>query len=442
MQLKTAVSGLPAVQTSPHAVSRPASVPARLAVRFVTAYLVLYNLPFPLNAVPGSLFDAVTGPYTDFWHAVASFVASRFLSIHLTVFENGSGDTTYNFIQVFCLLVLAGLVTVGWTLAFRHRAEPAFIGRWMWGYLSFSLAFEMASYGAVKIFPGQFLPLTLDRMLQPIGNASPMGLLWTFMSASRPFTILTGAMEMLGGLLLTIRRTRLLGAFVSVVVLTVVFAMNLCYDVPVKLFSGHLLFMAIGIALPNFRRLVDFFIFNRRVEPEPSPPPISNPKIRRTVLAFNLLFAGWILGMPLVESYYDTFIDRGRLSPSPLYGVWQVDELQAEPVDGKPLAPDAFRWKRIIFDLSFFFAIQDRDDGREVFFSEFDLEKRTITFFRRDSPKERYELTFEESDAGELKIAGMVEGVSIQARLHRVPTPEFRLASRGFHLINEHPFNR
>lgn len=441
MQLETAVAGHSTVEASPRAESRPVSVPARPVVRFVTAYLVLYNLPFPLNTVPGYLFEAVTGPYTDFWHAVASFVASRFLSIQLTVFENGSGDTTYNFVQVFCLLVLAGLVTIGWTLAFRHRAEPDFIGRWMWGYLSFSLAFEMASYGAVKIFPGQFLPLTLDRMLQPIGNTSPMGLLWTFMGASRPFTILTGVMEMIGGLLLTIRRTRLLGALVCVVVLTVVFAMNLCYDVPVKLFSGHLLFLAVCIAWPNFRRLLDFFIFNRTVEAQPSPPPIPDVKLRRAVLAFNLLFTGWILGMPLMESSMD-ILDQTRLAPSPLYGVWQVDELQADPVDGKPLAPNAFRWKRVIFDLTFFFAIQDQDDGRDVFFSEFDLEKRTLTFFRRDTPKERYELTFEESGSGELKLAGMVEGVSVQARLHRVPTPAFRLTSRGFHLINEHPFNR
>lgn len=442
MQLETAVPGLPAAASSSRAVSRPASVPARLAVRFVTAYLVLYNLPFPLNAVPDSYFDRFTGFYSNFWQAVTSFVASRFFSIQLTVFENGSGDTTYNFVQVFCLLILAGLVTGGWTLAFRNRTEPDGLRRWIWGYLSFSLAFEMAAYGAVKIFPGQFLPPTLDRLLQPIGNTSPMGLLWTFMGASQGFTILSGAMEMLGGILLVIRRTRLLGALVSIVVLTVVFAMNLSYDVPVKLFSGHLLFMAICIAMPNFRRLVDFFILNRTVEAEPPPPPIAHPKIRRTVLAVNLLFAGWVLGMPLVESYIDTVIDRDRLSPSPLYGVWQVDELQVDPADGKPLAPDAFRWKRVIFDKSYFFAVQSQDDGREMFFSEFDLEKRTINFLRRESPKEQFSLTYEENGTGELKLVGSVDGVSIQARLHRMPVPAFRLTSRGFHLINEHPFNK
>lgn len=440
MQLESAGVGLPSVEMSPRAASRPVSVPARWAVRFVAAYLVLYNLPFPLNAVPDSFLDWITGPYTDFWHAVASFVAFRVFSIHLTVFENGSGDTTYNFVQVFCLLIFAGLVTVGWTLAFRNRAEPQNIRRWVTGYLSFSLAFEMASYGAVKIFPGQFLPLTLDRMLQPIGNASPMGLLWTFMGASQGFTVLTGAMEMLGGILLAIRRTRLLGALVSIVVLTVVFAMNLCYDVPVKLFSGHLLLMAIFVAMPNFRRLVDFFILNRTVEAETPPPPISNPRLRRAALAFNVLFAGWILGMPLVETYIDTMIDRNGLTPSPLHGVWEVDEIQVDPT--KPLAPNAFRWKRVIFDLSFFFAVQHQDDGREVFFSEFDLEKRIITFSRRDAPKDRYELNFEENGTGELKLAGTVEGVSLRVRLHRISTPEFRLRSRGFHWISEYPFNR
>jgi hypothetical protein len=373
IQLETAVVGLSPVEASPRAVSRPVSVPARLVVRFVTAYLVLYNLPFPLNALPASVSEKLLAPYVGFWHATASLVAARLFSIQLTVFENGSGDTTYNFVQVFCLAVLAGAVTVGWTLAFRKRATPEALRRWSYTYLSLSLAFEMALYGASKVFPGQFPPLTLDRLVQPIGNASPMGLLWTFMGASRGFAMLTGATEMLGGVLLTIRRTRLLGALVCCVVMTVVFALNLCYDVPVKLFSGHLLFMAGFIALPHFRRMLDFFVLNRPVAAEPAPPPISNPKIRRAATVGYVLLACWIPVYPLWEVYADTVQDRTYSSPSPLYGIWRVDELVADPLGGRSPAANEFRWKRVIFDLEYYLAVQHQDDGREVFFCEFDL---------------------------------------------------------------------
>jgi hypothetical protein len=64
-----------------------------------------------------------------------------------------------------------------------------------------------------------------------------MGLLWTFMGASAAYTIFTGLGELVGGLLLTTRRTALAGALVSAAVMTHVAVLNFCYDVPVKLFS-------------------------------------------------------------------------------------------------------------------------------------------------------------------------------------------------------------
>ncbi len=69
----------------------------------------------------------------------------------------------------------------------------------------------MINYGAVKVIKAQFPNPTLDRLLQPFGDASPMGLLWTFMGASESYNIFTGAGELIGGLLLTTRRTTLLG---------------------------------------------------------------------------------------------------------------------------------------------------------------------------------------------------------------------------------------
>ena len=145
--------------------------------------------------------------------------------------------------------VLMTADTVGgvWTYAVElTRALPD---------VRFTLATAMLLYGAEKVIPEQFgTPLPSD-LLEPIGEGSPMHLLWTFMGTSIPYVIFTGAAEMLGGLLLAARRTTLLGALVCIGVLSNVVMLNLSYDVPVKLYSSHLLLMAVFLAAPDLRRL-------------------------------------------------------------------------------------------------------------------------------------------------------------------------------------------
>ena len=64
-----------------------------------------------------------------------------------------------------------------------------------------------------------------------------MGALWWFMGASIPYIIFAGAAEVLGGLLLVLRRTAALGALVAFAVMVNVMMLNYCYDAPVKLYS-------------------------------------------------------------------------------------------------------------------------------------------------------------------------------------------------------------
>ena len=83
------------------------------------------------------------------------------------------------------------------------------------------------------------------------------------MGASESYNVFTGAGEILGGLLLTTRRTTLLGAIVSLGVLGHVAMLNFSYDVPVKLFSLHLLAMAVFLIAPDLRRLATMFLMIR-----------------------------------------------------------------------------------------------------------------------------------------------------------------------------------
>jgi hypothetical protein len=187
---------------------------------------------------------------------------------------NGSGDTTYNYILLLAGFVLALLIAVIWSLIdSRRRTDYAITRDLLRSYLRYYLAFWMLTYGLAKVsldanqFPyiGQF---QLDRTW---GETSPMGVLWRFMGSSRPYTIFAGLGEVLAAVLLIWRRTGTLGALVAMGVSLNIVLLNFCYDVPVKIFSSHLLVAAMLIAIPDLNRLANLLVFNRPTTGDRSP---------------------------------------------------------------------------------------------------------------------------------------------------------------------------
>jgi hypothetical protein len=125
----------------------------------------------------------------------------------------------------------------------------------------------MFSYGFVKVFKLQFPFFSPDRLLEPYGNSSPMGLAWNFLGFSKGYNYVMGCAEILSGVLLLFRRTTTLGALVTLVVAGNVMAINYCFDVPVKLLSTALVAMALFLLAKDIHRLVNFFILNRPTNP-------------------------------------------------------------------------------------------------------------------------------------------------------------------------------
>ncbi|MGA3043966.1 MAG: hypothetical protein ABSF54_24595 [Bryobacteraceae bacterium] len=60
-----------------------------------------------------------------------------------------------------------------------------------------------------------------------------------------------------------------------------VFALNMSYDVPVKLFSFHLFLMAVFLAAPDLPRLANVLVFNRAAPAAPATPLSQRSWIRR-----------------------------------------------------------------------------------------------------------------------------------------------------------------
>ncbi|HSG38444.1 MAG TPA: hypothetical protein VLE27_02305, partial [Thermoanaerobaculia bacterium] len=365
----------------------------RMLFRFVFVYFFLLIFPFPLSVIPG--VQAVVQPYQSFWDAMVPSIGARVFGVQITeVVPNGSGDRTYDYVQVFCFACLALVTAVCWSILDRRRRDYARLYEWLRVYVRFYLAVTMLSYGGYKAIKSQFSSPSLDALLEPLGEMSPMGLLWRFMGASDSYTIFTGIAEMLGGLLLVSRRTTTLGALICMGVLANVVMLNMSYDVPVKLFSSHLLAMAVFLILPDLRRLANLLVFNRPTEPAELRPLFARPLLNRSGLVFRTLFILTFAAMALYQSW-SARSKYGDAAPKPpLYGIWNVEEFAIDGQVRPPLLTDKERWRRMVFSRVGAVSIYPMEAGYKYYSLKLDPIQRNLRLSKPSDPKSQSVLSY------------------------------------------------
>jgi hypothetical protein len=415
----------------------------RFAFRFAFAYLLFYNSFGPL-----SLFDWVPGLgtlmewYEALWKAFVPWVGKHVLGLpgEMYVGPNGSGDTSYGYVGFFCEFALALAATAAWSLFGRRRPNYARLHAGLRVYVRYTLALAMLLYGAAKVFKSQFPTPGLDYLSRTYGESSPMGLLWTFMGYSAAYNVFAGAGEVLGGLLLFFRRTTTLGALVVSAVMSNVVMLNFCYDVPVKLYSTHLLLMAIFLIAPDARRLADALVLGRATAAPPPRVPFRARGLERARLVAKALFivaALWTSTKMALPGH--AMLGPNALKPE-LYGVYQVESFERKS-EGT-----AAPWGTLTLGRSAFIMRRADGAGRSLRY-KLDPQKKRVTLMPmpggRAAPGEGpFDLAYDRPDPEHLRLEGEFEGEQVVVVLKKAPEPPSLLMSRGFHWVNEFPYNR
>ena len=427
---------------APAASAAPAWSPAaRFLFRCAFCYLVLQLVPAYfdlLNALPHA---DVGGWYMDLWSVAVPWIGHHFLHVEAPFRLTGSSDSRFGWVQTLCYLATSLVAALLWTLLDRRRTRYGRLYEALRGFVRVGLAIVLIGYGAAKVFPSQFPQPPLSRLMQPFGDASPMGLLWTFMGASLPYSIFSGVLELGSGLLLLFRRTAALGALTAVAVLTNVVMLNFCYDVPVKLLSSHLLAFALFLAAPDLRRLYDLLVLRRPVVPRAERPFFQHRWARMAALALQALVAVGYTGHLLKEGYgYRQLSDS--FAQTPLYGIWRVDDLQIDGHGRDAGTPDGLRWQNLIFDFPGVMAVQSPEESRRPYSLELDAAHKTLALTWPPDPQWKSVLTYGQPAPGRLTVAGSFDGHQVQASLHLVDSAKLALLGRGFRWVSESPFNR
>lgn len=413
----------------------------KIAFRFFFIYAILYMLPFPINAF--DLTEGLDQWVADSWNIIAQWIAPWFGEdgpVQSAV--TGSGDKISDYLTNFIQLCLAVIGTVTWSLADRKRMSYTTLWMILFILLRYYLAWNMLSYGSYKIFKLQFPSPSLYRLVQPYGDSSPMGLAWTFMGASDLYTWFAGWMEVLGGALLLFRRTATLGALVSLGVMLNVFMMNMSYDIPVKLFSFHLMIMAAIIALPDVRRLLNVLLLNRPTFPRPLSLSLKKKWQKITRWLLKSAFIGYACIWSGVE-VAKMLNEYGESSPKPPhYGIYDVQQFVVNSDTIPPLLTDTTRWKRVIVAYPGVIRVYGMPDTKSNYRFEVDSIESSVSITSFADSSQVFQGTISQVDSTSFRWSGMLEEDTLEMDLTRFDEEQFRLLNRGFHWVNEYPFNR
>lgn len=430
----------------PAAEVKPAwPVALRVAFRFFAVYFGIYIVMtqmlrgfFPFSMPLPNL--ATMGPMRWLIDVTAANVFGAALPLVHT--GSGSGDKTADWVLAFLILVSTAAITVVWSVASRRAANYDTAHKWFRLFLRFALATTMLSYGSAKLIPLQMPFPSLARLLEPYGMFSPMGVLWSSIGASRSYEMFTGAAEMAAAVLLFIPHTATLGALVSLACAIQIFTLNMTYDVPVKLFSFHLLLMSLFLLAPDWKRLLNVLVLNRPADVSSVPPIGRTEKGIRSGMALQVVF-GLVLTVNAIWQGVQAWPLYGGGSPrSPLYGIWNVAYMSIDGVERAPLVTDHDRWRRLTFDVPQRMAFHRMDDTAVTFNNTIDLKANSLELTKAGDTAWKATFSFERPTLDHINLDGAMDGKKVQLRLERVNRQHYQLTTRGFSWVQEFPYNR
>lgn len=411
--------------------------------RFFFIYLILQIAPITwLDAIPG--VSLVTQYYGKLMDWIVTEANSLFFHVRpVLVPENGSGDTSMGWARLWTYLCLAAVTALIWSVLDWKRPNYTYLNYWLCLFVRYYIILVALSYGIIKLFGFQMVFPDLHELATPLGDLIPMRLSWFFIGYSRTYEFFSGGMEVVAALLLLNRRTISLGVLVATGVFLNVMMLNLCYDIPVKIFSMQMEFTCLFLLVNESERLINFFILNKPA-PEGKIYHFRYSKkwmrISRIVLKCIIIAAGLIF--PFYQSFIQSNLPVSKAGPVK-NGVYAVVQYRLNNKDIPLSILDTVRWKDLIFENGLG-SIGTGDTlfrhryNRAYFSYELDSAKNLLGFKKFSNMKEYFiEFKYRTPDSNTIMLDGFKGKDSLHVELKR-NNRHFQLADKQFHWLTEH----
>lgn len=389
--------------------------------------------------------DGIVKYYYQFvdWavHAADKYLFHNYKTL---VSPNGSGDTSYNWTQLWLYLLLSFGGCITWSLFDRKRSQYNQLGYWLRIFVRYFLIINCFDYGLQKLFLLQMHFPRLSELSTPLGDLPPGRFAWVFMGYSSTYQFFSGAMEVLAGLLLLFRRTSSFGALLGAGVFGNVMMMNLGYDIAVKLFSIHLFILCLLLLAFEYKRILGFLLANRATVAG-NLYNVWFPKkwMRITRIVLKCLFVVIFFIKP-VNNYYGYYkLESNPKEIKPIRsGIYDVDIFVLNKDTIPTLITDTLRWQDLVFEygrgsIKTGDTIFMTSNHRGYFHYTTDTIKQEIEFTKRDDDDQLillFRLHYELPDSNTVQLSGMIRKDSVYVLLKKSKR-HFKLADSPFHWL-------
>jgi hypothetical protein len=415
----------------------------KLALRFFLLFFIQYIIFNPNGVLPN--IDILYEIYIEPIHKLIVWFAANVLhpAKPITIFTNGRGDTTYDYVLLLFIVIAAIIGTILWTLVDRKARNYNNLFYWLTVIVRYYVAITMITYGCVKIIKLQFPGPSPDRLMQPFGSASPMGLAWTYMGYSTGFNYFTGMAELSCGLLLFFRKTATLGAIVGLVVAGNIMAVNYAFDVPVKLLSTILVAMCLYLLSKDAIRLINFFFLNKVAQPANLGPHTFKKRWKNiTLTTVKYILVIYTIGMNFYGDVQAMSQYGDKAKKPPLYGIYNVQSFVRNNDSIAPLKTDTTRWDKMSISYSGSARLVMMNDSSKRYNFVIDTVKHTIIMNTYADTVNKAYYTYSQPTKDMLLLKGKFKKDSLNISLKKYDLNKFLLLRRGFHWVNEYPLNR
>lgn len=425
------------------AIAEPAywSVSKKAGFRFALVFFLSYIFHYPNGAYPNPFLN----PLTETLHQFVIWFAAHVLHLAkpITAFTGGSGDTTYDYVLLLLIFVSSLVAATLWTLLDRKARNYNKLYYWLTVVVRFYVGIMMLEYGFVKVIKLQFPAPSLGRLLEPYGDSSPMGLAWTYIGYSTGFNYFAGIAEVSCGLLLLFRRTYVFGALLGVVVAGNIMVINYCFDVPVKLLSTALVVMSIFLLLRDAERLINVFFLNKTALPANLSPHLFKKRWKNiSLIAVKYLIIAYVLAGNISNDISAASYYGDKAKKPPLYGIYKVESFVRNKDTIAPLTTDTSRWNQLIISYANGAQIKLMNDSSKNVSFKIDTQIHHIVINTYTDTLIRFHFNYSKPQPGVLLLTGKWQRDSLKIKFNRVDETQFLLMRRGFHWVNEYPFNK
>jgi hypothetical protein len=132
----------------------------------------------------------------------------------------------------------------------------------------------------------------------------------------------------------------------------------------------------------------------------------------------------------------------GGAAKPPLYGIWNVEKMTVDGVERSPLLTDYGRWRRIVIQAAPAIVFGRMDDTYAGVANKTDVSAKTLTLTKPQDKTWKTVFSYRQPDADHLVLDGTMDGHRIGLSARLFDRNNFLLVSRGFHWVQENPFNR